>query len=155
MSGGSSQAPMAYQPSNQAGQDASYNAGTGLLSSAGANLYGAAAPAYAGITQATMNNPYYATAQQGANQVAALGPGVSANQAGMSQSLMGLGAQAPGIADQAQAGVPYAQPTLAGDLSQGSALQSQAQSLIPAATSGMNVAPGVYRDVPGSGEPRQ
>lgn len=80
MSGGSSQAPTAYQPTNQAGADQGFQSGANSLSSAGSALSGQAAPAYAAITSNVANNPYYSTAQQYATQAANTASGTVAPQ---------------------------------------------------------------------------
>lgn len=98
MSGGSS-APTPYQPTNQAGADQSYQSfindlGTlqGNQSTVNTNL--------ANQATAVQNNPYYSTAQAGANSVAQQSQGVGQNQISTGQGLTNLGGMAQPLATQ-------------------------------------------------------
>ena len=70
MSGGTQQAPTPFQPPNQAGSAGAFQSGAGQLATAGSNLYGSVAPAFAGITSNVTNNPFYNQAQAGAGAAA-------------------------------------------------------------------------------------
>ncbi len=115
MSGGSS-APMAYTPTNQAGQDQNYNALTGQLNSAGSNLLNTAQTGYGNLYNQAQANPYYGQAQTGANQVAQQGAGVSAQQAGGAAQMTGLAAGANGLATAGGYGLNYAPSVLTNGL---------------------------------------
>lgn len=99
MSSGQS-APTPYQPTGQGAADQNYQSLNATLGQNGSNLAASVTPQYQQITSNVANNPYYATAQAGANQVASLGQGVAAGQMQGASNLQGLGnlatAYAPG-----------------------------------------------------------
>lgn len=91
MSGGVQQAPTPYQPPNQAGAAAGFQAGAGQLASAGTNLYNSVAPAYTGIYDSIANNPFYNQAQTGAGAAASAATGqVAPQQLGAATQLQQL-----------------------------------------------------------------
>ncbi len=129
------QAPTPYQPANQPGADAAFQQGTGQLAQAGSALYGQVAPQLSQISSNVANNPYYGQALSGATNAA----GVATSQVAPQQF---AGAkQDSGIAAMAGAAAPgYANAaTGAGQTAYG-----QTQSLLPASTAGLSVAPGVF-----------
>jgi hypothetical protein len=69
MSGGG-QAPVPFQPPNQAGAAAGQQAGTNALATGGQQLQATAGPGFQNIYGAVQNNPYYAGAQAGAGTAA-------------------------------------------------------------------------------------
>ncbi len=70
MSGSTQTAPTPYQPPNQAGAAAGFQAGTNQLSQAGSALYNQVAPQFQQITSNVANNPFYGQAQAGAGAAA-------------------------------------------------------------------------------------
>jgi hypothetical protein len=99
MSGGGSKAPSGYQPANQAGADQSYQAFINDLGTLQGQQSGVDTQLQQ-IATSVQNNPYYATAIQGANQVAGMAPGVAAGQQGAAQNLYGLAGMAQPMATQ-------------------------------------------------------
>ena len=82
---GGSSAPMAYTPANQAGADASYTSTLNNLTAGNQGTYNTAQTGFNQTYQNTLNNPYYAQAQQGVNTAGAaqVGAGQTAmNNAG-------------------------------------------------------------------------
>lgn len=131
--GSSQKAPTPYQPPNQAGSAAAYQAGAGQLASQGSALYGQTAPELAQISQNVINNPYYNQALLGAQAAANQATGTVAPQqfAGASQDT--------GIANMAASAAPgYANAATAG----GQAAYGQTQSMLPSATAGLGYAQG-------------
>src|SRR5580700_729090 len=80
MSGGG-KAAHPYQPANQAGADQSYQNFINDITSAQSGQASTTQGLGAAAT-AVQNNPYYATAIQGANTVAGMAPQVAAGQQG-------------------------------------------------------------------------
>jgi hypothetical protein len=70
---GSSSAPMAYTPANQAGADSSYMSTLNTLTAGNTANYNTANTGYNAGYQAQANNPYAASAQSGVNTAAAAG----------------------------------------------------------------------------------
>jgi len=68
---GSSSAPMAYTPANQAGADASYTSTLNNLTAGNQQTYNTAQSGFNDTYSAVKNNPFYAQAQTGANAAGA------------------------------------------------------------------------------------
>lgn len=141
-------APTPYQPANQPGADAAYQQGAGQLAQAGQQLYSSVAPQLAQASQNVQNNPYAAQAQAGAAAAANYGTNTVAPQ-----QLAGA-AQDSSIANMAASAAPGAYNSAVGA---GQTAYGQTQSLLPSATAGLSVAPGVFNQaqsyIPGTSQP--
>ena len=101
MSGPSSPAPTPYQPGNQAGADQAYQQGANTLSNTASSLQSQVNPAYAGVTNAVTNNPYYNTTQQYAGLTSGIaGNTVAPSQFGAAQSSNQYGDLASSVGGQ-------------------------------------------------------
>lgn len=104
MSGGS-QAPVPFQPPNQAGAASAFQAGAGALGSQGNALYGQANSGFNQLYQQALTNPYYGQAQNNANQAGQTGQAFGQQEMGYGQGLANLagslGQYAPAIAQTA------------------------------------------------------
>jgi hypothetical protein len=150
------QAQAGYQPAYQGQADQGYFGGAQSMAAGGQTLQGQVVPAYGSTTNAVFNNPYYGTAQQGANDTASiasqyvapmqLGGGVSlyggAGQSG--QIASNVMAMQPGMANAYRTDAnPYA--TDASPYSTSTAATSAGlMSGLPAATGGYGLANGAY-----------
>lgn len=101
MSGPSSPAPTPYQPSNQAGADQGFQQSANTLATNAAALQGQVNPAYANVTNAVTNNPYYQTTQNYAGLTSGIaGNAVAPSQFGAAQSANQYGGLASSIGGQ-------------------------------------------------------
>lgn len=140
--GGKVVAPTPYKPPNQEGAAAAFQQGTGQLMNQGSDLYNQVAPQYAGVTSAVANNPYFQQAMEGAQGAASQATNVVAPQqfAGAAQNA--------GVAGMAAAAAPqYANAATAA----GQQGYSQAQSMLPGAMQGMQIAPEILQYLAGTG----
>ena len=129
------QAPTPFQPPNQAGSAQAFQQGAGQLSTAGTNLYNQVAPQLSTAAQGAVNNPYYGQAQAGAQAAAS----TATNTVAPSQ--FAGAAQDTGVANLASLAAPsYANAATTGGVN----AANTASSLLPAATSGLSAAPGVF-----------
>lgn len=134
MGGSTQKAPTPYQPPNQAGSAAAFQAGAGNLANQGNTLYSTVTPELASIANNVANNPYYAQAQAGAQQAAATATGtvVPQEQAGAAQDAS-LANAATSLIPSTTGGAALAPGALA-----------QTQSAIPAGVSAAGLAGGAY-----------
>jgi hypothetical protein len=99
---GSSTAPQAYTPPDQAGAASGLSSAASSLSALGGTTTGTAVPGYQQIYSAVQNNPYYAGAQAAANQTGATGTAFGNQEVqtgtGLQNLATSLGQYAPGIA---------------------------------------------------------
>jgi hypothetical protein len=96
--GGGGGQPFLYQPQGQPQQDQNYQNLLALMMQYGNGLPGQLIPQYQAASNAITNNPYASLAMQGANNAAALAPGVAGMQLGGAGSLYGAGNQILGQA---------------------------------------------------------
>ena len=90
MSGGSQQAPTAYQPQHSAAVDNALAGGIASNTARTDGLYNMALPAYTKQYNDVVNNPGNATAMQGAWDVAGMGTGVGHDQVNRGNQMGGL-----------------------------------------------------------------
>ena len=105
MSGGGGQAPVPFQPPNQAGAASAFQAGAEPWGSQGNALYGQANSGFNQLYQQALTNPYYGQAQNNANQAGQTGQAFGQQEMGYGQGLANLagslGQYAPAIAQTA------------------------------------------------------
>lgn len=134
MGGHSSKAPSGYQPAFQAQADQSYQNLVSGMQPYASGIASTTIPGLTSVAQNVQNNPYYGTAQQGANDVYGLSQNLYPQQYAGAMNMNQLGATAGANAlPMAQAAANY------GQLAYG-----QSQALIPQATGGYGLAGGQY-----------
>jgi hypothetical protein len=102
MGGSTQQAPTAYQPTNQAGADQSFQAGAQNLQNTGTQLSSQVTPQLGAIAGNVVNNPYYSQALAGAQGAAGAATGqVAPQQLQSAQDLAGLSSLAASKAGSA------------------------------------------------------
>lgn len=102
MGGGTSQAPTAYQPTNQGGADQSFQTSAGNLQNTGTQLSSQVTPQLSTIANNVISNPYYTQAMQGAQAASSAATGqVAPQQLQSAQDLAALSTQAGAAGQQA------------------------------------------------------
>jgi len=135
---GGSDAPMAYQPANQAGADQQYYSGLSTNAANMNSLYNTANQGFSSLYNNTLNNPYYSQALTSAQNVATQGAATAGNETSLGTGLANL---IPGILGQASASSGAATSAGVGASNTSNALAGAAAGYAPTAVGQAN---GVY-----------